>query len=89
MDVPNTFNSIVYATVQTTTIDDLYANWLYLKTHASVHPLLLRAVEYAIIYQQPAPNSTVVYTDDLAPVEWVTNSMILGYIFSGEMDELR
>jgi hypothetical protein len=43
----------------------------------------------AILYQQPPPQSQVVYTDDLAPVEWVTNSMILNFVLAGDMDELR
>jgi predicted membrane-bound spermidine synthase len=89
MDVPDTFNSIVYATVQPTTVENLYRNWLYLKTQPGVHPLLLRSIELAILYQQPTSQSQVLYTDDKAPVEWVTNSMILSFVFTGHMDELR
>jgi len=89
MDVPYTFNSIIYATAQPSTIDNLYANWLYLKTRPDVHPLLLSAIELAIVYKQPTPQDNIVYTDDLAPVEWVTNSMILSFVFAGDMSELR
>jgi predicted membrane-bound spermidine synthase len=89
MDLPNTFNSIIYATVRPTTIENLYQNWLYLKTQPEVHPLLLHAIEIAISYQQPTPVSQTVYTDDLAPVEWVTNTMILSYVLTGDMDDLR
>jgi spermidine synthase len=89
MDVPETFNSIIYATVQPTTIENLYQNWLYLKTQPGVHPLLLRAIELTILYQQPTPQRQIVYTDDLAPVEWVTNSMILSFVLTGDMNELR
>jgi hypothetical protein len=89
MDVPNTFNSIIYATVKPTTIENLYQNWLYLKTQPGVHPLLLYAIQLAILYRQPTPQSQVVYTDDLAPVEWVTNSMILSFVLTGDMNELR
>jgi spermidine synthase len=89
IDVPNTFNSIIYATVEPTNIENLYQNWLYLKTQPEVNPLLLHAIEVAISYQQLTPLSETVYTDDLAPVEWVTNTMILGYVLTGDMDELR
>jgi spermidine synthase len=98
VDIPSTFNSIVYATVQPTTVENLYANWLYLKARAGTQPLLLNAIEVAIAYQQiikpceelnPSQGCEVVYTDDLAPVEWVTNSMILNFVMTGEMNELR
>ena len=89
MDLPNSFNTIVYATAQPTGIENLYANWIYLKTRVNAHPLLLRAIETTIAYQKPTPTSEIVYTDDLAPVEWVTNSMILDYVLGGDLNELR
>lgn len=89
MDVPNTFNSIIYATNQPTGIENLYGNWLYLKTRQDVHPLLLHAIELTIVHQQPTTQSDVVYTDDLAPVEWVTNTMILNFVLKGDMNQLR
>jgi hypothetical protein len=42
-----------------------------------------------VAFQQPVPDSTVVYTDDLAPVEWVTNDMVLSYLLFGEIEELK
>ena len=84
MDVPNTFNSIIYATVQPSSVQDLYANVLYLYTHKDrVHPLLLDAVQRVVVYLQPTPDSKVVYTDDWAPIEWITNNMVLSYVFFG------
>ncbi len=97
IDVPLSFNSIIYATVQPTTMDNLYANWLYLKTRRQAHPLLLRAIETAILNQQPlkpcdgqnpTPHCTI-YIDDLSPVEWVTNRMVLNFVLSGETKELK
>jgi len=89
MDLPYTFNSIIYATHQPTTIQNLYDNWLYLKTKTKADPLLINAIETAIVNQQPTPESGIVYTDDLAPVEWVTNSMVLNFVLTGDMDELK
>ena len=89
MDVPNTFNSIVYATAQPTRIENLYANLLALENAPATHPLLLEALRRVVLYQQPAPTSQVVFTDDRAPIEWITNNMVLSYVLFGEMEELR
>lgn len=96
MDIPDTFNSIVYATVQPTEIDDLYANYQALTERSDVHPVLLEAVQRAIAYNQPNPCSEpepaagcLVFTDELAPIEWITNNMILNYVFFGGIEELQ
>ncbi len=89
MDVPNTFNSIIYATVQPTSIDNLYQNLIYMYTHPDVHPLLVNAVEQVVQYQQPVPDSQVVFTDDRAPIEWITNNMVLSYVLFGDMEALK
>jgi len=89
MDVPYTFNSIIYATAQPTTIDNLYQNLIYMYTHPNTHPLLVNAVEQVVRYQQPVPESKVVFTDDLAPIEWITNNMVLSYVLFGDMEALK
>ena len=89
MDVPNTFNSIIYATAQPTTIDNLYQNLIYMYTHPDVHPILVNAVEQVVQNQQPVPDSQVVFTDDLAPIEWITNNMVLNYVLFGDMEALK
>jgi predicted membrane-bound spermidine synthase len=89
MDVPNTFNSIVYATYQTTEINNLYQNLLYLYTLPDVHPLLIDAIELMVSNQQPLPESREVFTDDQAPIEWITNSMVLKFVLFGDMAELK
>jgi hypothetical protein len=30
----------------------------------------------------------VVYTDDRAPIEWITNDMVLSYVLFGDMESL-
>jgi spermidine synthase len=89
MDVPGTFNTIVYATLQPTSIDDLYGNLVHLSNRGDVHPLLMEALKLAAIHQQPAPEATTVFTDDLAPVEWITNNMVLKFVFFGDLEELQ
>lgn len=89
MDVPNTFNSMVYATVQPTTFENLANNLNSLILRGNVHPLLLNSVNRVVLFQQPDPEPTVVFTDDRAPVEWIINKMVLTYIISGDVEELQ
>jgi predicted membrane-bound spermidine synthase len=89
MDIPDTFNSMIYATVNPTSIENLYQNFLYLYARGDVHPLLLDAIQRVVVFQQPAPHSEMVFTDDRAPVEWITNNMILRFVLFGEMESLQ
>jgi spermidine synthase len=86
MDIPDTFNSIIYATAQPTDISNLYNNFLSLQAQPDTHPLLIEAIQRLIVYQQPVPQSETVFTDDRAPIEWLTNTMILNFFLSGGME---
>jgi len=89
MDVPYTFNSMIYATVQPTTVENLYNNLIHLYTRAEADPMLVEAIELFITNQQPTPESEVVFTDDRAPIEWITNNMVLSYMLFGDLEELK
>lgn len=89
IDIPNTFNSIVYATHQPTTFDNFTANLSRLQNDPAVHPLLLRAMTTVAENLQPTPDSATVFTDDHAPIEWLTNGLVLSFIFSGGTEELK
>ena len=89
MDVPGSFNSIVYATVQPASRENLLANIVYLSGRDDIHPLLLESLKIAAAYQQSVPDSTTVYTDDLAPIEWVTNNMVLKFVLFGNLEDLN
>ena len=89
MDIPDTFNSMIYATVQPTTIQNLYDNLLSLYTQKEINPILIHAIELMVTHQQPLPDSQVVYTDDWSPIEWITNGMVLNYILTGDMEALK
>ena len=45
MEVPDTFNYILYATAQPTQIEDLYKNYLSLSSNKKTHPLLLNSLK--------------------------------------------
>ncbi len=96
MDIPDTFNSIIYATVQPTTANDLHENFQMLYAREDIHPVLLEAMQRAIAFLQPNPcegddpaDGCIVFTDELAPIEWITNNMILNYVFYGGIEELQ
>jgi len=88
MDVPDTFNSIVYATVQPSSFDNLEENFLLLREQKT-HPLLLTAIERTLANQRLTPTVGVLLTDERAPVEWIVNSMVLNYVISGNYEELQ
>ncbi len=89
MDVPGSFNSIIYATRQPTRIENLYTNLAAFYTDPAIHPLLIRSLERVVTNLQPTPASAVIYTDDWAPIEWVTNRMVLNYVLFGGIAELQ
>jgi predicted membrane-bound spermidine synthase len=89
MDIPDTLNSMVYATVAPTTYEDFVRNFAALREDPGTHPLLLSAMEQVVLHSQPLPEPTIVFTDDKAPVEWVVNNMVLRFIFTGEYEVLQ
>jgi len=89
MDVPNSFNSILYATVQPTQDSNLALNLDYLSHQGNVNPLLLASMRLALTNLQPPPSPDTVFTDDLAPIEWITNNMVLKFLITENVEELR
>ena len=89
IDIPGTFNSIIYATMQPTSVENLYQNLLQLSDQQDVHPLLIEAMKVTAANLQPTSESTIVFTDDLAPIEWITNSMVLRFMLFGDMEILQ
>jgi spermidine synthase len=89
MDVPGTFNTIIYATAQPASFQNLSENLVMLMGREDIHPLLLEALKIAAFNIQPTPASQTVFTDDLAPIEWITNNMVLRFVFSGDLEEIQ
>jgi len=54
VDVPRTFNSILFATASPTQADNLKQNLAYLQTLKDIHPLLLDTAKTAVANLQPA-----------------------------------
>ncbi len=89
MDIPGTFNSILYATLQPTTAGDLFDNLVRLQARGDAHPLLLESLSLAWTNLAPAPARTVVFTDDLSPIEWLTNGLIFNFLLDNGAEFLE
>lgn len=88
VDVPNTFNSILYGTVQPTSLDNIFNNYKrLLDTQSST--FLLDVVERTILNLKPVPESKIIFTDDRAPIEQLTDSIALQFVIHGNVDTLR
>ncbi len=78
VDVPNSYNTILVATVRETSPENLRAN------RALVGDPDLRGIlDEALANLRPVPEGGVVLTDDRAPVEAITHAMILKYVVGG------
>jgi MFS family permease len=89
MDIPNTLNSIIYASMQPTSAEDLIANYNILSARGDVHPLLLMAISSTIVSMQPGYESTQVFTDDKAPIEWLTDNLMVNFLLHGDVEVLQ
>ena len=85
IDVPDTFNSVLVATVQETSAANLEANAGQVED-AFLRELLARAVSnlQATRDRYKPAGKSIVFTDDRAPVESLTNAILLRFLLSGE-----
>jgi spermidine synthase len=89
MDIPNTFNSIIYATVQPTHAQNLLDNLKALIQKGGGNPLLVDSMTSAVTHLAPVIESGQVFTDDKAPIEWITNRMVVQFVLNGNIKELQ
>jgi predicted membrane-bound spermidine synthase len=88
MDVPESFNTILFATKQPGSWENFYENYNALLSF-NVHSLLLEAMAMTITFRQPMPETTRVFTDDLAPIEWLTNKIVVDYFLAGGLEDFQ
>jgi len=79
VEVPYSFNAIVVATVQPTTASNLAENLAVLEDHGFLHTTARRAVENL----RPTQPGDIVFTDDRASIELVTNGLLFDYVLGG------
>lgn len=78
IDVPGTLNTILVATKQPTTVGNLTANLARMGDGAD--PLLREVVATAAANIAPIGSDGTVMTDDLAPIESISDSIIVRYM---------
>lgn len=86
VDVPDSFNSLLYATRQPTRLENLIANRHQLPANA--HPLLRDVLDRALANVQPTPDSAIIFTDDWAPIEQWTNAVVIDFFLGGGTKQL-
>ncbi len=87
MDVPYSFNTILVATVQPTTDDNLAQNLALLPADAS--PALANALALGVGSLVPTGSSDIVFTDDRAPIETLVDSLVVNFLLDGGAEQLQ
>lgn len=82
MDVPGSYNSMIYATANKTEWQNLERNLVYLLQSESPDPTLIESIQIAIQGKRELPEGGRVFTDDKAPIEQITNRMVLNSILA-------
>jgi predicted membrane-bound spermidine synthase len=77
--VPDSFNAVVVATAQPSTLDDLVRN-----VAAVDDPMLRQVGDRAVANWRPMATDGPIFTDDWAPVEQLTNLIVVRYFLEGE-----
>jgi spermidine synthase len=88
MDLPDSYNSVLFATKQPGSWEDFVLNY-HMLIDMEAESLLLESMAMTIINRQPTAETTQVYTDDRTPIEWVTNKLVVSYLLTGGMEDLQ
>jgi len=89
MDIPGTLNTMIFATKKPTSREDFTANLVVLASDSQVHPLLLSAMSSTFANFRDGYETTTVFTDDLAPIEWIVNDMVVSFVLQGGLEFLQ
>lgn len=89
IDIPGTLNSIIFATKQPTTRENFLANLALLAQDPATHPLLISTMTLTYANLQPGYETTTVFTDDRAPIEWIVNDIVVKFVLQGGLEFLQ
>lgn len=89
MDIPGTLNTMIFATKQPTLRDDFSNNLMTLAADESVDRLLIAAMSNTYLNLKDGYAHTTVFTDDLAPIEWIVNDMVVSFVLQGGLEFLQ
>jgi len=88
IDVPNSFNTILVGTMTPTTSTNLINN-LNIFDDTEEFPILHDVLSASIENTVPVVTSDIIFTDNQAPVETLVDSIVLNFLLSGDLDEIR
>lgn len=89
MDIPESFNTMLFAAKKPMgSWDDFLKNYSMLHDSQAA-PLLIEAMGVTYLNKQPPIKKTQVYTDDRAPIELLTNKIVVDFILSGGTEVLQ
>ena len=89
VDIPGSLNTMIFATKQKTKPENFAVNLVALSQDPSVHPLLLASMQVAFANLKTGYETTTVFTDDHAPIEWIVNDMVIRFILGGGTQYLK
>jgi spermidine synthase len=89
VDIPGSLNTIIFATKQPTQPENFAANLIALSNDSSVHPLLIHTMQVTFSGLRTDYETTAIFTDDHAPIEWIVNDMVLRFIIGGGTEYLQ
>ncbi len=89
MDIPGTLNTMIFATMQPTVRENFSANLVALAADPNTEPLLITTMASTFTNLKDGYTTTTVFTDDLAPIEWIVNNMVVSFVLQGGVEILR
>jgi spermidine synthase len=89
VDIPGSLNTMIFATKQPTTPENFATNLVSLSQDPTVHPLLINTMQTTFANLKTGYETTTVFTDDHAPIEWIVNDMVIRFILSGNTQYLQ
>ncbi len=89
MDIPGTLNTMIFATQQPTRREDFTANLVALVSDPNSPPLLVNSMSATFANFKDGYETTTVFTDDRAPIEWIVNDMVVSFVLQGGLEFLQ
>ena len=89
VDIPGSLNTMIFATKQKTTPENFATNLVTLSQDPTIHPLLINTMQTTFANLQTGYETTTVFTDDHAPIEWIVNDMVIRFILEGGTQYLQ
>ncbi len=89
VDIPGSLNTVIFATKQETTSENFAANLITLSSNPGIDPLLIHTMQVTFSGLRTDYETTTVFTDDHAPIEWIVNDMVVRFIIGGGTEYLQ